>query len=766
MNRGRHQKTVNPSSVKLLLGATIVAAAVMSGVAGASARSAQAASAAIPAPPCPTRYSCQSVPCSTGSCPTVEAGPTQDLGTNPAQYAFVDLYDYPSGDSPGVWLCADTAPLAASVPMCGIAWSGSVPVHPVYAPVFSDGSSQVTVQIPEVENDGETPITGEQLGSPSVRGTFFCDDGSNPCSLVVFDPGLGGSESPDAANTVVLPVTFAASGSGCPSATLVNTESDFGMEGLVGAANQAGCKGSHPVIAFNTALDSASAVTDLSSDLVQIAFTDDPNSADEQAALGDKYALIPVAVSADVMGFAAYISPNVTGQTSTLYPHTTFELTPNMVAGLVTSDASYETVTSADTIAGVSCKNPGIAPPKTLSPCPAMEFLNKVTGFLPEESYAAYVRSDTAGVTDELFGWLCSAPDHSVTIGTTPANETETAAQIIDATQWSDSSLDGTCPKTDQFPALETPAVLNADKNPQNQAKALYTQVSPGTEPPRQAGFADMNWYEAQYFGLNAASLQNASGAFVAPSEASIDAAISDATTEPNGTLSFDYTNTSDTAAYPEPVVFYAAVPTAAQPAAQAAAEKGVLENILALTSSSAKATLPPGIVALTSTLTARAEADIAKDIVTQPTKAGGGGHEGGGGGGGSTQKSSGGGTTGTSGGTSPGGTGGSTTGTTTGSTGSSNPGVGSSGTLTSGSRPAATASSTSGHTSTPKKSPPPSEPGRVFHAVQVALSAPEWRWLLTGMLAVGAIAMLVGPMILLAQRLRSRLATLRRGRN
>ena len=65
-----------------------------------------------------------------------------------------------------------------------------------------------------------------------------------------------------------------------------------------------------------------------------------------------------------------------------------------------------------------------------------------------------------------------------------------------------------------------------------------------------------MNWYEALYFGLNSAALQNAAGQFVAPSSASIDAALADATTNPDGTLAFTYTDTSDAAAYPEPVSY------------------------------------------------------------------------------------------------------------------------------------------------------------------------------------------------------------------
>jgi hypothetical protein len=762
MSQGLHaRKKARLPLRNVVLGSLLVAAAVVAGVSGVATPRASASGGTAPVapPPCPAGDSCVSIPCSTGVCPTVQAGPTTGIQENPApEYVFVNLYGYPSGDAPGVWLCSDTEPLTTAAPLCSIA----APAAEVYAPVFANGTSQVSFQVPEVENDGESPLSGEELGDPSVRGTFFCDNSSDPCSIDVFDPNLGGTQTATTANTLVMPVTFAASGSGCPKATLVNTESDFGIEGLIDDANQSGCLGSDPVIAFNTALDSLSAVTDLAAGEDHIAFTDDPNAPDEQAVLGGTsghYALIPVAASADVMGFAATISPNSI-ENRTLYPHTTFDLTPNMVAGLVNS--SYDTVTSADTMTGVSCTNPGIAPPSKLDPCPAMEFINRVVGFLPEEDYQAYVRSDNAGVTDELFQWLCAAPDHTVTIAGKPESEADTSAQILDATSWTDTSLDGKCPDTDQFPALAEPAFLNSDKNPQNQAKALYTQVNVNAEPPREAGFADMNWYEASYYGLDAASLQNAAGVFVAPSAASIDAALGDATAEPNGTLNFDYTNTSDTAAYPEPVIFYAAVSTEPQPAAQADAIKTIIGNMLSLTASPGASGLPPGIVPLTSSLTTEAEADLSKDIVAIASKPGGGGTTGnkGSGGGGGTKSHPGGSSTQTGGGS----TGSTTTTTVTQPSGS----ITTTTSTGTGAKAVTTGASNSSHPATTgnhKSPPPPSTPSAVFRAVQVALAAPEWRWLLTVMFLIGAIALCTGPLVLFAQRLRTKLASVRRGR-
>ncbi len=764
MSHGLHARRKTTSPLRnVVLGSMLIAAAVVTGVSGIATprASASGAAAVLAPPPCPAGDSCVSIPCSTGTCPTVQAGPTTGIQETPApEYVFVNLYGYPVGDAPGVWLCTDTTPLSTALPMCMISVPQTEPQgQPVlYAPIFANGSSEVSFEVPEVLNDGETPITGEELGDPSVRGTFFCDNSTDPCSIDVFDPGLGGTESATTANTIVMPVTYAASGTGCPKATLVDTESDFGIEGLVDDANQSGCLGNDPVIAFNTALDSLSAVTDLASGGVKIAFTDDPNAADEQEALGapSHYAFIPVAASADVMGFAADVSPNSV-ENRTLYPHTSFDLTPNMVAGL-TVDPTYQTVTSTDLLNGVSCTNPGNVGAKKLDPCPAMDFINHVTGFLPEEDYQAYVRSDNAGVTDELFQWLCSAPDHTVTIAGVPETEADTAAQILDGTSWSDSSLDGKCPKTDQFPALAGSVFINADKNPQNQAKALYTQVNPDAVPPREAGFADMNWYEASYYGLDAAALQNASGAFVAPSAVSIDAALDDATTEPNGTLSFNYSNTSNTAAYPEPVVFYAAVSTEAQPAAQAAAIKTILANMLALTASPGESGLPPGIVPLTPTLTKAAEADLEKDIVSSPTSPGGG------------KKGSGGGGTKEHTGSSGSHTGGESTGPTTTTTTTDTQPSGSTGVTTTtdtATKAVTTGSSkptrptTTGH----HNSPPPPSPAAVFRAAQVALAAPEWRWLLTAMLFIGAIAICTGPLILFAQRLKTRLASVRHGK-
>jgi PBP superfamily domain len=729
----------------LFLALLIIAGVSMAGFAVAPTPRASAATATTdtPPPPCPAGYTCVSIPCSSSQCPTIEAGPTSDISSNPQQYAFVNLYDFPAGDTPEVLLCADTTPLSQAAPMCSI----GLPSPPISAPIFSDGEGFASTVVPEIENNGGTGLDGEVLGNDSDKGTFYCDNGPDYCSVVVYDYNLNDSTTPSSANTAVIPVSFAAAETGCKNPTLINSASDFGIEGLIQTVDSSGCTGSHPTLDFNTALDSLNAVTALAAGRYQIAFTDDPEAPDEQAVLGGSgggYALIPIAVSADVVGFSAIISGVPPAGENTYYPHTSFELTPNMIAGLITGQ--YNEPGAADDVP-VKCTSPTYDGGK-VDPCPAMEFLNSVSGFEPEEDYQAYLRSDNTGVTDELLHWLCSAPDHSVPINKKTVTEPDTAAQVIEAAQWSDSKLDGTCPETDQFPALADGVTSNTEEDPQNQAKALYTQVSADATPPRQAGFTTMNWYEALYYGLDIADLQNATGAFVAPTAASVSAALADATSNPDGTLSFNYADTSGTnaaAAYPEPVVIYAAVSTKPQAASQADGIKTILDNLVSLTSSSSTVTLPDGILPLTSTMTSAARADIAKDIVAEPPPR--------------TPPP----TTTT---TTP-----TTTRTTTPGVGTSTPGTGTGGGGTSVTTPVTSGVTTPTTVATLTKpgkgGPPPTSPPTpvtptFFRSVQVGLAAPEWRWLLVAMLFAGGITICAGPLILVAQRLRKRLAVVR----
>src|SRR6201999_369387 len=124
-----------------------------------------------------------------------------------------------------------------------------------------------------------------------------------------------------------IPITFAASQSGCGgTAASVDTESEYGIEFLLPLAAKASCASPNPSIAFNTAADGLGAVTSLAAGSTGVAFTDDPESTDQQQILTQgNYSLIPVALSANVVAFKAQES-----QASSLYPLNSLDVTPTM----------------------------------------------------------------------------------------------------------------------------------------------------------------------------------------------------------------------------------------------------------------------------------------------------------------------------------------------------------------------------------------------------------------------------------------------------
>jgi hypothetical protein len=140
-----------------------------------------------------------------------------------------------------------------------------------------------------------------------------------------------------------------------------------------------------------------------------------------------------------------------------------------------------------------------------------------------------------------------------------------------------------------------------------------------------------MNWAEALFNGMNVASLQNPAGQFVQPTAASLDAALADATTNPDGSITPNYA-TTDPNAYPMPTVVYAAVSTSPVTADQAAAETTELTQLLQLTGASGSnvSQLPQGWVPLPASLASTAQSDIAKDIVALPAGTRGSGSGGG----------------------------------------------------------------------------------------------------------------------------------------
>jgi hypothetical protein len=306
------------------------------------------------------------------------------------------------------------------------------------------------------------------------------------------------------------------------------------------------------------------------------------------------------------------------------------DLTPTMAAGLLTN--AYND--AADTDDSVACSGPslgtggnclfGPGPCFGLSTCSLYSQLNFVDGFNEFDKYQSVQRSDTAGATAQLFSWLCSAPLVGLDFGTDPV-ESMSGAQELDV-GLSPPAAAGppvtTCPASaDQVPAIPGNPVMITVNDPSQQAlKADQAVFASGTSEP-VAAFADMNWAESRYYGMNVAALQNAAGQFVVPTAASLDAAVADATVNPDGSLT-PRNLASDPAAYPMPSVIYAAVSTAPQGQADATAITTLLTELLQLTGGADTADLPAGFVPLPADLMAVATKDIADDIhvVVPPT--------------------------------------------------------------------------------------------------------------------------------------------------
>jgi hypothetical protein len=134
-----------------------------------------------------------------------------------------------------------------------------------------------------------------------------------------------------------------------------------------------------------------------------------------------------------------------------------------------------------------------------------------------------------------------------------------------------------------------------------------------------------MDSSQAQFLGLNEASLENASGNFVAPTTASVEAGLAAASlctgstissTCPANTYQFNYSN-PDPAAYPMPDITYAIVPTSPQPAKTAANIKNLLTNMINFSTSGV---LPSGYYPMPAAMAKSALADLTSIVAIKTT--------------------------------------------------------------------------------------------------------------------------------------------------
>lgn len=654
LRRGRHGRHrvrmrpswqwLRPALVAFLLLATY--ASVVLGNSGAS-------SAAAPQPysgQCPGGASaCIQVvlPCGTASCPTVVAGPTDDLASG--QYVYLALSNFPPGDTVRIAYCSsDGSDAIDPDPYCATTTPSGIKLSKRFIEIGEDGTTNASTPVafdpPGQDNPPLSAVPLVQNGNPS--GTFFCDNGPDFCEIVVTDDGTstGAGPTDSTTNTVVVPLTFSAGASACPTTDpQLFSDSSFTVEQLVPAMVQATCAQKNGVVGLNTATNTAQEIGDLTSGGTPVAFSDDPWDAQLDAPLtggSTSFAYIPVALSATAVAFLGGAPDE--SQPGIVFPIAKYNMTPNMVAGALTT--TYEAGGSADSLVTAPT---GDKPPLTcgqLVGCNKNTIGNFNTFYMlnPEPSgvgqpgaIGSFFSNTASGTNYQLSQWVCSAPNApfeltvdktsggptqvsvtdtynpAVTTLTTPPTQSPFWDPNTPASEWPFK----TCEPTSQFPTL-SPGSLSqyqpAD-TPALQAKSIRAYGSGGT-----LAFGAMDWSEASFNGLNVAALQNAAGNFVTPSSTSIVAAMKDATEQDNGTYTFNYDDPSNTGAYPMPMITYAVVPTSPVDPALAEQLTDLLTNLVTYSSGN---DLPGGYVSLPPNLVAQAKADIAKDIVAGTPK-------------------------------------------------------------------------------------------------------------------------------------------------
>ena len=483
------------------------------------------------------------------------------------------------------------------------------------------------------------PLVPNGTGQSSI----FCDNGPDYCSVVVnddgADAGTGGLDSPT--TTVVIPVTFSPGASACPTSDpQLFTDSGFSVEHLIPAATAATCEQKNGVVAINTATNTGAITSDLAAGGASVAFTDDPwDPALTGQLKTSSYVYIPVALSATVVGFLGGVPSSVSQGVS--YPVSNYNLTPNMAAGVLTT--AYEGGGVSDSLVNAPAGLPAPLDCTRIAGCKkSTEFqfnsfymLNpQPAGVGQPSTLGSYFANSVAGSNYELSQWICNSPNtpfnvtvrmvgkrHSQPVSVVDPN-TATATLTTPPTQspfWGETPPSlwpfTSCTPTSQFPTISPGSLVGygpAD-TPALQAKAIR-----GFGGGQSIGFGAMDWSEASFWGLYAASLQNAAGRFMTPTTSSITAALADATTNPNGSLSFNFGDAGNVNAYPMPMVTYAVVPKGGVPSDQVAPLTNFLSNLVAY-SSGQHGPLPGGYVALPGLLSHDALSDISHDIVAQP---------------------------------------------------------------------------------------------------------------------------------------------------
>ena len=452
--------------------------------------------------------------------------------------------------------------------------------------------------------DSDGTGTADILLFTQVQNQFLQCNATTPCSLVVV-PSQGGdsvdfpkpacsNHSVDVAGTdlgqyafsgissapftangycswqkrIVIPLQFAVTPSGCPLRA-----ADFSAGGSPMLTNameswEVGmCFGSGSVeLQYNGSLNESEARNYFAEGTDDVAFTTLPLAA---GATTRRYAYAPVAVTATSVGYWA-------DNANTGQPYTNIKLDARLLVKMLTTSYAY----THDSCphgggGGFGCDNAVDNNPENLYADPEFEKLNPSIGqnvAVPSGFEIPIVLSGNSDMTWETTSWVSSDPGASSFL----AGQFDPWGMHVNTYYLGlKYPINGFLPMDPYFPvstqyAPVYPLTTLASDMALNQEPGTQDFKDPITGnydslPPQVTGDRDM-WSvidsaDAERFLVPQASLENAAGKFVEPTDASMAAAVSDMTKTSAGTLQTNYA-TKDAAAYPLTMVVYALVPT------------------------------------------------------------------------------------------------------------------------------------------------------------------------------------------------------------
>jgi len=385
---------------------------------------------------------------------------------------------------------------------------------------------------------------------------------------------------------IVIPLKFSVTPNGCPLRAANFTAGGSPMLADAMQQWQVGmCFGSGSVeLQYNGSLNESEARNYFSDGTNDVAFTTQPMPAGPTK---HPYVYAPVAVAATSIGYWV-------DNTNTGAPYTNIKLDARLLVKMLTTSYAYTNdACPGGGGGGFGCDNAVDRNPENLYTDPEFEKLNPSVGqnaSQPSGFEIPIVLSGNSDMTWVTTSWIASDPAAS---GFLAGQFDQWGMHVNTYYLGLKYPINGFLPMDPYFPVstqyapvyplstLASDMALNQEPGTQDFKDPITGNYD--SIPPQVPGDRDM-WSvldtgNAERFLIPQASLENAAGKFVQPTDTAMAAAVKDMTKTSAGTLQMNYTK-KDPAAYPLTMVIYAVVPTGGISKAKATAISRFLDFV------------------------------------------------------------------------------------------------------------------------------------------------------------------------------------------